>query len=156
MPLYVGDRMQRLTGKQLTPAQKELIIESFSAFNDTLATFRIERDNPYTVYYIEEGIGYVAGVELAGELEILRCYISPAYRGQGYGYQLLRCVLEQSTLERCFLEVRVSNQRARSLYERVGFVTLGVRRNYYKNPNEDAIMMEWSEANYDNKTNFSH
>lgn len=156
MPLYVGDGMQRLTGEQLTPAQNELMIESFAVFNDTLATFRTERDNPYTVYYIEEGIGYVAGIELAGELEILRCYISPTYRGQGYGYQLLRSILAQATLERCFLEVRASNQRARSLYERVGFVTLGVRQNYYKNPNEDAIIMEWSEANHDNETNFSH
>ena len=40
-----------------------------------------------------------------------------------------------------FLEVRPSNLAARSLYEKIGFTMLGLRRGYYRNPSEDAIVM---------------
>ncbi|MES4786770.1 MAG: hypothetical protein C4294_14145 [Nitrospiraceae bacterium] len=61
------------------------------------------------------------------------------------GRELLRCALvfglEQGA-NRALLEARASNDAARSLYERMGFRRVAVRRKYYSNPVEDAVLME--------------
>ena len=75
--------------------------------------------------------------------------VSPAYRRQGIGEALvLRLVAElKSRGAYCLtLEVRDSNAPARALYEGLGFQEIGRRKNYYRNPREDALILrkEWS------------
>ena len=65
-------------------------------------------------------------------------------RNKGVGYQLLDFAVNYSStrgVQNCFLELRASNEAARLLYEKRGFVCVGTRKDYYKEPVEDAILM---------------
>ena len=96
----------------------------------------------------EEGSGRIAGYigmyTSYGEGEITNVAVSPEYRNQGIGNHLVTAMQsagKEQNLERMVLEVRVSNERALSLYKRKGFVKLGIRKNFYEKPTEDAIIM---------------
>lgn len=89
-------------------------------------------------------IGYAAFWSVLDEAELGNIAVTPEYRGRGVARALLDRVLERATekqINAMFLEVRVSNERARALYERAGFKQVGMRRNYYAFPLEDAIVM---------------
>ena len=89
--------------------------------------------------------GFVCGRSCAGEAELLKIAVGREYRRQGIGGQLvahaLRHLAEQGT-GRCFLELRAGNLPALALYEQFGFRRVGLRKNYYASPAEDAILME--------------
>lgn len=88
--------------------------------------------------------GYAVGSFAAGEGELLRIAVLPDHRGKGLGKALLSKFLSEMrtrNVSTVFLEVRVSNEHAISLYESTGFESYTIRRNYYKNPAEDAVMM---------------
>ena len=89
-------------------------------------------------------IAYVTGRIIAPEGEIYRVAVDPEYRQRGIGYRLLDYAMRTSRgdgLETTFLEVRVSNIAARNLYTAYGFREVSIRKNYYKNPTEDAVIM---------------
>ncbi len=89
--------------------------------------------------------GYLILMCLSPECEILSIAVSPEHRRQGIADTLLShaCdVARENKCETLMLEVRESNLPARSLYEKHGFHTVGCRRAYYKNPTEDAILMD--------------
>jgi ribosomal-protein-alanine N-acetyltransferase len=71
------------------------------------------------------------------EAEILNLAVHPGFRRRGVALELLRGL----SMPEIFLEVRAGNQAARALYQRAGFEQCGVRRDYYDNPMEDAIVM---------------
>lgn len=75
-----------------------------------------------------------------GETEILNLAVAPAWRRRGVARALLDGVLRKASGE-IFLEVRESNTAARQLYRAVGFQEIGVRRDYYDEPSEAAIVM---------------
>jgi ribosomal-protein-alanine N-acetyltransferase len=81
------------------------------------------------------------------EAHITILAVHPRYQRQGLGqamlYSLLKTAWERGS-ERATLEVRVSNQAAISLYQKFGFKTAGRRRRYYKDNNEDALIL-WLE-----------
>lgn len=82
----------------------------------------------------------------AFELEIYNVAVHPAARRRGLARRLTGLVLEAGRslgLERALLEVRESNIAARSLYEGLGFRQCGLRRSYYAEPNEDAVLYEY-------------
>jgi [ribosomal protein S18]-alanine N-acetyltransferase len=82
------------------------------------------------------------------EIHINNIAVHPACRGGGVGRALLEFVLRLGAglgARRATLEVRRSNQAALKLYERLGFTVAGVRRNYYANPVEDALIL-WRES----------
>ena len=97
----------------------------------------------FYLYEAQALIGFLAIQDLAGELEITQLAVKKAYQGQGLANQLMEFLADRP--ERIFLEVRASNQVARALYEKHGFLPVGQRKNYYQNPVEDAILMasEW-------------
>jgi [ribosomal protein S18]-alanine N-acetyltransferase len=81
---------------------------------------------------------------VAGTAELEAVVTAPEHRRQGLGAQLVRAVLawsESLDAERLVLEVRASNLDAFRLYQRLGFRQDGVRRGYYLQPAEDAILM---------------
>ena len=92
----------------------------------------------------DEVIAYVLGRLIAPEGEIYRIAVRPDKRGRGIGYRLLDYSVKTSKgqgLERLFLEVRSKNIPAIKLYTAYGFKRIGVRKNYYKDPQDDAIVM---------------
>jgi [ribosomal protein S18]-alanine N-acetyltransferase len=98
------------------------------------------------VLIIEEGIGiegFIAGRELGNEWEIENIAVASPARRRGLGNRLLGKFLDLVRgrgAESVFLEVRESNFAARRLYEKWAFVESGRRRNYYREPEEDAII----------------
>ena len=85
-----------------------------------------------------ELLAYILGRVIAPEGEIYRVAVSPAYRKKGVAAALCGALL--SLCEQCDLEVRRSNLAARALYESLGFSLVGERKNYYKDPTEDACL----------------
>lgn len=100
------------------------------------------------VYVVRAGgagvIAYCAGWIVFDELHINNLAVLPAWRRRGVGRALLEAVLAEARrlgAVRATLEVRASNQAARALYERAGFRPAGLRRGYYTNPVEDALIL---------------
>lgn len=89
-------------------------------------------------------VGYVVTWFLVEEAEIANLAVESAHRGIGVGAMLLDAALS-ATMERgittVYLEVRDSNRAARALYGSRGFEEVGRRRNYYRAPVEDALIM---------------
>ncbi len=92
-------------------------------------------------------VGFCSFWRVLDELHINNLAVAPAYRRAGVATALLDYVLKEGAklgAIRATLEVRRSNDPARLLYERFGFVVAGVRRAYYTKPVEDAIVL-WRE-----------
>ena len=78
------------------------------------------------------------------QAELANIAVRYEYRGHGYASRLLERVLQiarDRSVETIYLEVRASNRRAVELYERFEFSQVGVRKNYYDKPKEDALVM---------------
>lgn len=89
-------------------------------------------------------LGYWIGSRIDDEAELANLAVDPSLRGAGVGAALLEDFLARvGALERTtvFLEVRVSNTAAISLYRRYGFRELARRKAYYQKPEEDAAVM---------------
>ncbi|PYS95138.1 MAG: ribosomal-protein-alanine N-acetyltransferase [Acidobacteria bacterium] len=89
-------------------------------------------------------IGYIAARISADELHINNIGVRPDFQHQGVGRALLGAALDIASARGArlaVLEVRAGNAAARALYERVGFKVVGERRNYYRQPVEDALVM---------------
>ena len=94
-----------------------------------------------------EVVGFCSFWRVLDELHINNLAVAGAYRRQGIGTALMTYVLNEGPrlgARRATLEVRRSNDVARQLYERLGFSSAGVRRAYYTNPVEDALVL-WRE-----------
>ena len=90
--------------------------------------------------------GYFVAMTGVDELHLLNITVAPAWQGQGHGRVLLAAVQQHAQvrgLGSLWLEVRQSNQRARDLYQQLGFAEVGLRRAYYPaGPRrEDAVVM---------------
>lgn len=90
-----------------------------------------------------ELVGFVLAYLIPPEGEIADICVSPEARGKGIATLLLKALLEGECTE-FWLEVRASNTPARRLYEKLGFVAVGIRKSYYENPREDAVVMRLS------------
>jgi [ribosomal protein S18]-alanine N-acetyltransferase len=89
-------------------------------------------------------VAYLCANIIVDEGHILTLAVHPAYRGKGVASCIIKEMLNIMRDKSCrsvFLEVRVSNREARTMYEKFGFALLGTRKNYYISPVEDAIVM---------------
>lgn len=92
-------------------------------------------------------IGYAGSWRVIDEAHITTIAIKPEFRRKKIGEALLNKILEdcyKNEIKYITLEVRKSNIAAIGLYEKYGFKSLGVRKGYYQNNNEDALIM-WTE-----------
>jgi ribosomal-protein-alanine N-acetyltransferase len=90
-------------------------------------------------------VGFLAARQVADEAEILNIAVHRDFRRKGIATALLLAALDKfrsSTVASVFLELRESNQPARALYERHGFVSSGIRKSYYRDPTEHALCMQ--------------
>lgn len=115
-------------------------------------SIRSELDNPLSLWLVavdgEKLAGYVGSQAVMGEADMMNLAVVPEYRCQGIGEQLvLRLIqaLMDQKVSALSLEVRVSNQSALHLYEKLGFSAVGRRPGYYRYPREDALILrkEW-------------
>lgn len=93
----------------------------------------------------ERVLGYCILQELKPEAELLKIAVKKTRQGMGIGTVLLKKLLDDlecAGMESVFLEVRVSNQSGISLYKNLGFREIGMRKEYYKNNLEDALLMQ--------------
>ncbi len=89
-------------------------------------------------------VGYLCYWSFAGEIHLMKMAIDPEARQRGLGFSLLARMIDAGRLEKAekvWLEVRVSNAAARSLYKKAGFKEVGRRRGYYTREKEDAVVM---------------
>lgn len=93
----------------------------------------------------EEIAGYCCMYTALDEAEIVNVAVSPKYRRRGVATQMLSVLFEQFVpqgVSCVYLEVRAHNEAAKCLYESFGFRGIGVRKNFYEKPAEDAIVMQ--------------
>ena len=111
-----------------------------------------ELENPLSLWLVAEEngqvFGYVGSQTVLDESDMMNVAVDPRFRRQGIARALIETLIAELAKmgSRCLrLEVRVSNENARALYERMGFLKLGLRKNYYHNPKEDALILgkEW-------------
>lgn len=111
-----------------------------------------ELENPLSLWLVamEEDrlLGYVGSQTVLDETDMMNVAVDPAARRQGVARALIQELidqLKQRGSRKLSLEVRASNLGAIRLYESLGFVRLGCRPGYYRNPREDAWILgkEW-------------
>ena len=106
------------------------------------------RDGNFGITAEEDGkvVAYVGVISAPPEGEITNVATHPDFRRRGIGAELLEFLKEEAKergIDSLYLEVRRSNNAARSLYEKSGFKVIGERKGFYKNPKEDAVLMAW-------------
>ncbi|MGN0602089.1 MAG: ribosomal protein S18-alanine N-acetyltransferase [Oscillospiraceae bacterium] len=109
-------------------------------------SFEYQISNPFAeIIGAFEGnvpVGFVNVQYVSGELTVNNIAVTEKYRRKGIAKKLLEYAFEQYPETECvYLEVRESNVPAQRLYEKLGFVKVGKRENYYKSPVEDAWLM---------------
>lgn len=112
-----------------------------------------ELHNPLSVWLVaQQGqtlLGYVGSQTCLDETDMMNIAVFPASRRQGVARALIEALvsaLRERGSKQLTLEVRASNGPARQLYESLGFLQVGLRKNYYRNPKEDALILrkEWT------------
>ena len=108
-------------------------------------------ESPDTLYLVVKVQGVIVGycglLQSFEEADITNVAVHPEWRGRGIAYRMLQTLMEQGKtrgIERYTLEVRVSNASAIHVYEKLGFTSVGIRKNFYDMPREDAVIM-WTE-----------
>ena len=111
-----------------------------------------ELENPLSVWLVavegEKVLGYVGSQTVIDETDMMNVAVHPDYRKQGIARELIAQLVESLKLRKsqCLtLEVRASNEPAKNLYKMLDFEEIGIRKNYYRNPKEDALILrkEW-------------
>ena len=123
-------------------------------FNDPWSENSIasELDNKLSHWLVavedDNVVGYVGSQTVLGETDMMNIATHPDYRKQGIATRLILGLvdaLEKRGSHSLMLEVRASNETAISIYRKLGFSEVGRRKNYYRNPKEDALILrkEW-------------
>jgi ribosomal-protein-alanine N-acetyltransferase len=118
-------------------------------------SFRFElTDNPASRCWVAELDGKIVGMIvvwlIVDEAHVATLAIHPDYRRQGIGKRLLAHALRHMIPDgarRSFLEVRESNLAAQEMYRKFGYEVTGRRRRYYRDNDEDAILMNLESLN---------
>ena len=129
---------------QIAELEKLCFSEPWS--ENSIAT---ELTNPLSAWLVamdgQTLAGYVGSQSVMGESDMMNIAVSPQYRRQGVAQALVEALvahLKERENISLTLEVRVSNAPAIALYEKLGFVQVGRRPNYYRSPKEDALILK--------------
>ncbi len=113
-----------------------------------------ELRNPLSLWLValegETVAGYIGSQTVCNETDMMNVAVHPDYRRQGIAQMLVEELIEKLKEQGShwlMLEVRASNEAARSLYDKLGFTQVGLRKSYYHNPKEDALILrkEWQK-----------
>ena len=107
-----------------------------------------EVKNPLALWLValegEQLCGYIGSQSVMGESDMMNVAVNPEFRRKGIGEALVNALSEElkAVGNTCLtLEVRISNAPAIALYEKLDFAQVGLRKNYYRNPKEDALIL---------------
>lgn len=138
------DRMTETDIKEVALLEQAAFSVPWSAegFRDGL-----KRTDSVFVTAKEDGriIGYCGCLQVLDEAEITNISVASEARNRGIGAQILESVFgicKENGARMMFLEVRAGNAAAIHLYEKSGFTAIGVRKNFYEKPQEDAVIMQ--------------
>lgn len=124
---------------------EKMCFSGFSSEETVLKEMENNKWATYIVAQINEGIiGYVGFWSVIDSCDINNIAVLPDYRGLGVGTLLMEEVIRLagvSRVEKIMLEVRSSNAAAMELYKKAGFKEVAVRKAYYEDNGEDAIIM---------------
>lgn len=106
----------------------------------------LQQENTFYLVGIQDGnvAAYCGMLQILDEADITNVAVAEEYRGMGIGRKMMEALLECGrcrNISAFTLEVRKSNQAAIILYEKLGFLNEGIRRNFYEKPTEDAMIM---------------
>ena len=93
-------------------------------------------------------IGYCGLLRSFDEADVMNVAVAPDFRNRGVGRRMLQELMRRGTgrgIRRYTLEVRQSNDAAIHLYEKLGFASVGIRKNFYEKPTEAAVIM-WTSS----------
>ena len=140
-------KIRRATAGDAMPislAEKEIFPDAWN-HTDVLSTISTNGSMCFVATSDEgELYAYILGRTITPEGEIYRIATKEAYRSRGIAYRLLDYALKTERghgLESVFLEVREKNVPARRLYLSYGFQEIGIRKNYYRDPTDNAVLM---------------
>ena len=94
-------------------------------------------------------VGYVGSQTVIDETDMMNIAVHPDFRRKGIAEALVNALVSdlKELGSHCLtLEVRESNEPAKALYEKLGFIHVGTRKNYYRHPKEDGLILrkEWT------------
>ena len=121
-----------------TPWSKNLFLKEYHSRDSKIFLARSPRPEEHKV------LGYICLWLVCGEAHILNLACHPRYRRNRVATNLLEHCLSfasKNGVKKAFLEVRACNHQAQSLYAHYGFKPLGLRKGYYSDTREDAIVM---------------
>ncbi len=108
-------------------------------------TLHNKSHNPCWVLLLQnEPVGFACFLSVADIADLQFIAITPSFRGQGHAEFLLQTALQalgKTGVQKVLLELRCGNAPALALYQKLGFQTLAVRKNMYRNPTEDGFLM---------------
>lgn len=120
-------------------------------------------ENPYAKLFVDELNGFIRGYIgiwiIFERVEITTLAVSPSEQRKGIADSLLKFAIRyacENDCEVCFLEVRISNKNAISLYRKNGFNDWRIKKDYYQNNHEDALEMIRSLGGKCEAENFSY
>lgn len=109
-------------------------------------------DNQFSHYIVARHNGKIIGYGgmwiILDEAHVTNIGVLPEYRGKGVGETLMRSLMalaKSNGANKMTLEVRKSNYIAQNLYSKLGFEPVGIRRGYYVDDGEDAVIM-WKDS----------
>ena len=141
-----------ITVKQMEPAHVAQVAELEKlCFSDPWSEKSVasELENELSFWLVAlEGdcvVGYIGSQTVLGETDMMNVAVHPEHRRKGIAEALIEGLMDGLRLrgsESLTLEVRASNAPAIALYEKLGFTQIGCRKNYYRNPREDALILQ--------------
>jgi len=146
--MIIIDRLTDISIEELCTQLFEVLDESYE-FGSPWTLTQLEQslaNDSNHFYYLVEGmkiIGFVQYTYLLDQADIVNFALSPDYQKKGLAGKLIQVLQEELRKKKVieiFLEVRKSNTHAQHFYEKHGFSQIGLRKNYYHNPQEDAYL----------------
>ena len=110
----------------------------------------IKKINSYILVALNNSnqvVGFLTANFVLDTADLTNIAVAPEFRKQGIATALLKFLLQELNHCKIFLEVRISNILAINLYQKFNFKQVGIRKRFYQNPIEDAILMQYGDEN---------
>ena len=121
--------------------------EAFKDFWEITAYEKLFEDYKYEAFIYTEGdnvIAYAIFLDMVDVYELIKIAVKKEFRGKKLGYKFLSEIVTLLS-KSIFLEVRENNLSGINLYKKIGFKTINIRKNYYRDTGENALIMSYEK-----------